>query len=98
MRYLVCRIKESTYHPSAVFGTMKDAAEYTSMKYTEPLAVIDLKKGIRTNMYKYSLKELMQDGISRDEAKALLILRKKEEEKVRKIAEKYRKKFAVEKS
>ena len=98
MRYLVCRIKESTYHPIAVFGTVEYAAEYTSLKYAEPLAVIDLKKGIRINMHKYSLEELMQDGISRDEAKALLILRKKEEEKVRKTAEKYRKKFAVEKS
>lgn len=98
MRYLVCRIRENIYHPVAVFRTMKDAAEYTSLKYAEPLAVIDLTKGIRVNMHKYTAEELMQDGISKNEAEKLLLLGKAEEEKVRKIAEKYREKFAVEKS
>lgn len=98
MRYLVCRIRESTYHLVAVFKSAKDAIGYTSLKYGDCLAVIDLKKGVRVNMHKYTAEELMQDGISKNEAEKLLLLGKAEEEKVRKIAEKYREKFAVEKS
>ena len=98
MRYLVCRIRENAYHPVAIFRTIKDAADYTSLKCWDRLAVIDLKKGVRTDMHKYAAEELMQDGISRDEAERLIMLGKAEEEKVKAIAERYRKKFAVEKS
>ena len=95
MRYLVCRIRESTYYPVAIFRTIKDATGYTSLKYGDSLAVIDLKKGMRVNTHKYTAEELMQDGISRDEAEKLLLLGKAEEEKVKAVAERYRKKFAI---
>lgn len=95
MRYLVCRIRENIYHPIAIFKTVKDAAGYTSLKCEDSLAVIDLKKGVRTNMHKYAAEELMQDGISRDETEKLLLLEKAEEEKVKAVAKRYRKKFAI---
>ena len=95
MRYLVCRIRESVYHPVAVFRTVKAAADYTSLKCEDSLAVIDLKKGIRTNMHKYTAEELMRDGIGKDEAQKLLLLEKAEEEVVKAVAERYRKKVAI---
>lgn len=95
MRYLVCRIRENAYRPVAVFRTVKDAADYTSLKYGDRLAVIDLKKGVRTDMHKYTAEELMRDGISRDETEKLLLLEKAEEEKVKAVAKRYRKKFAI---
>lgn len=95
MRYLVCRIRESIYYPVAIFRTVKDAADYTSLKCGDSLAVIDLKKGVRTNMHKYTAEELMQDGISRDEAERLIMLGRAEEEKVKAVAKRYRKKFAI---
>ena len=95
MRYLVCRIRESIYYPVAIFRTVKDAADYTSLKCGDSLAVIDLKKGVRTDMHKYTAEELMQDGISRDETEKLLLLGKAEEEKVKIVAKRYRKKFAI---
>lgn len=95
MRYLVCRIRENIYHPIAIFKTVKDAAGYTSLKCEDSLAVIDLKKGVRTDMHKYTAEELMRDGISRDETEKLLLLEKAEEEKVKAVAKRYRKKFAI---
>lgn len=95
MRYLVCRIRENAYHPVAVFKSAKDATGYTSLKYGDRLAVIDLKKGVRTDMHKYTAEELMQDGISRDEAERLIMLGRAEEEKVKAVAKRYRKKFAI---
>ena len=96
MRYLVCRIRESVYHPVAVFRTVKAAADYTSLKCEDSLAVIDLKKGIRVNAHKYTVEQLMCDGISKDEAKRLLMLGKAREEKeVKAVVERYRKKFAA---
>lgn len=95
MRYLVCRIRENAYHPVAVFKSAKDATGYTSLKCEDSLAVIDLKKGVRTDMHKYTAEELMRDGISRDETEKLLLLEKAEEEKVKAVAKRYRKKFAI---